>query len=527
MNEDQADQTAPPAEPGRSEAKDDTRGPLVDAAPDQSAAATVEAAGDPRRKRRRRRRSRRSAQEPGSDTAGDAAPPSESVDVGHDGPQAPVPASDSGTGSARGDAPRDAQDGDPRRKRRRKRRDPGEHQEPRAPRDLPVRYAPPLRGPGQLASIAVRALAEMAERLLEVEGVDSLGRPRFLEIKLRVPLDVERDGVKASRQAVDQIVSRVRDVREHEAALKPGAVYCFFSGSADERHSRPESPRQVFEGYGATGRPNFADFMTVAVERRAEGIDRLANGEDLVVTCVSMGRVLRTQQLHEFGAQSPVFRVLGQVDAGLYALTGRDEKAAFSFQLLRAQTLDGATRFRLHWVSGADLRDVADPMVPAILKRFQQRLDRESLRYQGLDATGKAGDDEEFVLPFLQELAKQLAGRARRAAQRTEHANERVDEGQRPTTKCWDDAREAGDDRILRDDEQGTFVVVGPKNRVHVFGADGKHVTSFVLAGAQVHRRVQEGRWHLAEPEDRGGFRLALRKRIGEGAATPVDDARG
>lgn len=588
MNEDRADQTVPPGDPGRSDAKDDSHeargsdrragdgaggdgaagGEGADPGPAGMAPAAEGEGDGPRRRRRRRRRGRRAegavpGELPGQPSGQDGEPPIAGETAGEAGEASP-----DGTASPAQD---DAAGGEKRRRRRRRRRERGEGapdapaaadsaEQPGAPgegggaaspapadrararerrreeRDRarearrerrvrderPARDARPVRGPSQLAAFAVRSLAEMAERLLDVEGVDSLGRPRFLEIKLRVPLDVERDGNKASRQVVEQIVARVRDVREHEAALQPGAVYCFFSGSANEAHSRPPSPRQVFEGYGSTGRPTFADFMTVAVERRAEGVDRLANGEDLVVTCVSMGRVLRTQQLHEFGAESPVFRVLGQVDAGLYQLAGKDEKAAFSFQLLRAQTLDGAMRLRLHWVSGADLRDVADPMVPAILKRFQQRLDRESLRYQGLDAAGKAIDDEEFVLPFLQELAKQLAGRARRAAQRTEHANERVDERQRPTTKCWDDAREAGDDRILRDDEQDTLVVVGPKNRVHVFAADGLHVTSFVLTGAQVQRRVQEGRWHPAEPEDRGAFRLALRKRIGDGVAAPA-----
>ncbi|MDA0935144.1 MAG: hypothetical protein O3C51_16985, partial [Planctomycetota bacterium] len=107
--------------------------------------------------------------------------------------------------------------------------------------------------------------------------------------------------------------------------------------------------------------------------------------------------------------------------------------------------------------------------------------------------------------------------RARRAGRRTEHATQRVDERVRPTAKAWDDAREAGDDRILRDDEQGTIVVVGPKNRLHVFSPEAMHVTSFVLTGGQVQKRRGEGRWHLAEPEERGEFRLALRRRLQQG----------
>ena len=461
----------------------------------------AEAGAGPTRKKRRRRRRK---SKPAGETA--AAPDGEAAG---DATVSADPTSNPATATR---PPRKRRER-PAKRPERRRADSG------AP---PGRGPRPSQGPAQLASIAVRALAEMAERLLDVEGVDQLGRPRFLEVRVKVPLDAQRDGTQAARQAVEQIVARVRDVREHEAALQPGCVFCYFSNSASGPHSRPPGVRQVFEGYGSTGRPSYADFLTLAIDRRAEGIERLSAGEDVVVTSVSMGRVLRTQQLQEFGNGSPVFRVLGQVDAGLYALAGSDEKAAFSFQLLRAQTLDGMTRFRLHWVGHADLRDVADPMVLAILKRFQQKLDHGSLRFQGMDANGTAVDDEEFVQPFLTDLAKQLSGRARRAAQRTGHANERVEEQQRPTTKCWDDAREAGDDRILRDDEQGTLVVVGPKNRVHVFAPDAKHVTSLVLTGSQVQRRLQEGRWHPAEPEDRGEFRIALRRRVGEGADAPA-----
>jgi hypothetical protein len=491
--------------------------PATPATQDSATQNPDSATGEATPRRRRRRRRRRSRDGSSDSPAGAESNPAEGADTGEGAAGAVVERVDGSPSPTAGK----------RRKRSRKRK-PGEAPAgqavtaaaPRRRREGTVDRRP-KRGPTELATLAVRALAAMGDRLLDLEGVPAIGRPRHLEIRLKVPLEAGPDLAASARQVVEQIVARVRDVREHEAALEPGAVYCYFTGSASAVHSRPPAARQVFEGYGSTGRPNFVDFTTLAIERRAEAIDRLVAGEDLIVTSVSMGRVLRTQQLHEFGHSSPVFRILGQVDAGLFPLAGSEERAAFSFQLLRAQTLDGLVRFRLHWVSAADLRDVADPSVASILKRFQQRLDHESLRYQGLDANGKAGDIEEFVQPFLIDLSKQLAGRARRAMHRTDHANERVEERSRPTAKCWDDAREASDDRILRDDEQNTVVVVGPRNRVHVFSRDAKHVTSFVLSGSQVNRRVQEGRWHHSEPVDRGEFRIALKKRSSE----PVVDA--
>ena len=379
--------------------------------------------------------------------------------------------------------------------------------------------------PPQDAVGAVRVLSDIARNLLDAEGVDAFGRPRYLDVQVRIPLDAERDGAGASEALIAQILGRVQAVREHEAALRPGAVFCYYSGRADQAASRPGKVRDVFEGFSSTGRPQFADFVTLAIERRDDGIERLVEGEDLIVTHVSMGRVLRTQQLQEFGNDSAVYRILGQVDAGLFAMMNSDERAAFSFQLLQGHTLEGRARYRLHWVGGADIRDVADPAIGQILRRFQQKLDHHSLRYAGLAASGQTPDEEEFVLPLLQELAKRLAGRARRAGRRTDHARERTEEGQRPTTKAWEDAGSAGDDRVLRDVQEDTLVVTGPKNRCHVFTPDARHVTSFTMTARNVQRRCQEGRWVAAEPEERGEFRIALRRRLQAGETDPPTDA--
>lgn len=373
------------------------------------------------------------------------------------------------------------------------------------------------RGSRTHAAAAIRELAAMTRDLLDAEDVPFLSRPRHLLLELRVPLDLERDGSKAAEQVVTQLLRRVQEVREHESALKPGSVYCYFNESAEAGTSRPSSVREVFDGYGSTGRPVFTDFVTMAVERRDEELQRMLDGEDLILTQVSMGHILRTEQLAAFGKQSPIYRVLGQVDAGLYTLTGSDQQAAFSFQLLRGRTLDGAPRFRLHWVSGADLRDVADPNLALVLSRFQQSLDQASLRFQGLESNGETPDEEEFVRPFLVDLAKRLKGRAKRGNRRTGHATERADSSQRPTSKAFEDAKNAGDDSVLRDDEQGTIVIAGPKNRIHVFSPEAKHVTSFVMNGHNLQMRKRDGRWLPSEPEDRGEFRIALRSRLESG----------
>jgi len=374
------------------------------------------------------------------------------------------------------------------------------------------------------ALFAVKALSQMAQSLLRIEGVDPFSVPRYVELNVRVPLDERADARAAAGAVTEQILQRLREVREHERALQPGAVFCYFTESATVEHCRPQEPRHVFEGYNSTGRPVFGDFVTMAIERKDAGIDQLLAGQDMVLTHVSMGRVLRTQQLAEFGGESAVYKILGQVDAGLFRVLGAEQKCAFSFQLLRGKTIEGKPRLRLHAVGKVDLMDLADPGVLNILSKFQRQLDAESLRLQGKEKNGDV-DDEAFVLPLLKDLAQKLASRARNVSRRTEHAVVRSEEGQRPTPRAYPDAAEAHDDAILWDAEKATIVVAGPKGRVHVFTAQGKHVTSVMMQGSAVERRRHQGRWRLAEPEERGEFRVALRGLIARGEDKPSDDA--
>ncbi len=426
---------------------------------------------DGAKKRKRRRRKRKAADSP---AGGEAAPP------------------------ARAAGPRE---GKPRRRRRRD-SGPSEHH----------------------AMTAIRSLSAMAEGLLQIEGIDFLSKPRFMDIEVRIPLDPGRDGAKAASEVMERILRRVKEVRDHDRALVPGSVYCYYAETAESHASRPKELREVFDGYSSTGRPEFTDFVTMAIERKQEGIDELLAGEDLVITHVSIGRALRTAQLAEFGKSSPIYRILGQVDAGLFPVMNSSKKAAFSFQLLRGTTLEGRPRLRIHPVGAADVMDLADPSVAQILSRFQRRLDQDSLRLAGKLANDEQLDEEEFVLPLLQELAKQLSGRARRKNRRTKHADQRTEEGQRPTTKAYDDAEAAHDDHLLWDDRENTAVIVGPRGRVHVFTPDAKHVTSLVMQGSNIQKRKQQHHWRPAEPEERGEFRIALRRRRGRGEDVVASD---
>jgi hypothetical protein len=465
--------------------------------------------GERRRRRRRRRRGRGAPGQPG-----DAEPNGDAAEAPATGPTADANAAPRPQHERA--RPPHAQGRGPRHERDhhdRGHHDRGQHDRHRG------------RGDSQHAAMfAVQALADMAQMLLRVEGVDPLAMPRYLELNLRVPLDGGNDVRHAAGTAVEQISKRVREVREHEKALRPGAVFSYFAGSSHAEGCRPTEARQVFDGYSSTGKPQFADFVTMAIDRKDPQIDRMLAGEEIILTHVSMGRVLRTQQLAEFGGNSPVFKILGQVDAGLFRVLGAAGRCAFSFQLLRGTTLEGRVRLRLHAVGAVDPMDLADPAIMQILSRFQRQLDVEAMRLEGQQQNGEV-DEEAFVLPMLQDFARQLQNRTRNAGRRTQHGLERAEEGQRPTSRAYPDAGEASDDAILWDLDQNTVVVLGGKGRVHVFTPQGKHVTSVMMQGHAIDRRRHMGRWRLAEPEERGEFRIHIKRLVAAGENTTREDA--
>ena len=54
------------------------------------------------------------------------------------------------------------------------------------------------------------------------------------------------------------------------------------------------------------------------------------------------------------------------------------------------------------------------------------------------------------------------------------------------------------------------YVVLGPKNRAHLFTSAGKHMTSMQLDPGELDRKVGRRRWRPVSPETAG----ALKERI-------------
>ena len=156
-----------------------------------------------------------------------------------------------------------------------------------------------------------------------------------------------------------------------------------------------------------------------------------------------------------------------------------------------------------------------DPALREILGRTRKSLELLSLRIAGMERKGSPADPEEMALPLLRALARDMEHESLGRARRTGHGRRRARQGERPTETAYPEARKAQDEEILVDTLEGTVIVLGSRNRVHVFTRDARHVTSFHMAGDLVQRRIHRRRWRGADPAERGAFRGALRARRG------------
>ena len=113
----------------------------------------------------------------------------------------------------------------------------------------------------------------------------------------------------------------------------------------------------------------------------------------------------------------------------------------------------------------------------------------------------------------LQRLARNIERIYRQRLRRTQHSQDRHLERGRPASSALKDALHATPHSIYRDVEEKTWVILGPKNRVHVFNDDALHVTSVVYPGETVRQRTTRGKWLTPHAAEMTAFREALRRR--------------
>ena len=393
---------------------------------------------------------------------------------------------------------------------------------PSAPRQKGRQPAPEER-----AERVYRELYEIARTIAEEYGL-ARGEPfpvPAIQLPVLVALDTRPDA-QTQRERATELVEAYRDrilegLTAHKA-FRMGRVYCFQCDAPDCVHAVPGDPVETFVGYTPTGKPSWEGFANVLLRRGYERVDRLYGDHPEVVALVQMAPELTGELLPGFGSGSLAYNVQGQVVLGLIPEKlrlepGAGDRVALTVQVVESRTGSDRSRLRLN-VLGLTVDQIAEAADRGPARSVAARL-AESLRIarQRLHSMGrqielreKRGSDTEVdkqISPLLHQLRGDLERIFKVRQERTRHAREHHEEGNRPIGQALTDARRASDDRFLLDERNKTVVVLGPKSRAHIFSAVGKHVTSMQLDPGELERKVGKQRWRPMALEDVVGFR--------------------
>ncbi len=351
-------------------------------------------------------------------------------------------------------------------------------------------------------------------------------KPFTLELKMVI--DPKKSWQLITKPALtEQIYAAIQEMAVQTEAFQPGRVYCYRCESSVCLHSLPPSPSTVFGGYSSTGLPVWPELTQVLLEIKHPRVDLLYNPsqQDLVAAYIPP-EILKRQQLNVFGKQSKTYNILGQVVFGFLSILSPDghnkkpEQAAFTIQAVESRRLMGGPLLELNILSRlSDSSPTIDALTTPYHLRVQNILASTRHRLNSLNpisrtnAVGQSNhlhsDTYLYVTKMLRELPRKLEKVGRQKNRRTIHAEGgRINN--RPTFKAWDDISDISNDLILWDRHQDTYIVLGPRNRIHVFSAAGRHVTSFVLAAEAVQSRLRRKRWQKLTEDQQKKFKATV-----------------
>ncbi|MCS6770498.1 MAG: hypothetical protein NZ740_00550 [Kiritimatiellae bacterium] len=341
-----------------------------------------------------------------------------------------------------------------------------------------------------------------------------------LSLVLRVRLrPAEKWALSFEPPLPEQLAEQLADAQAARLGFVRGSVYCYRCERTDCEHARPPTPRSVFAGYDAAGRPTWEELPQALLRVRHPRVDELFGRPPAVLAGMQYGREVRGEQLTAFGRASKTYAVLGQVVAGYFeapraagAAQEAPERLAVTFQVVESRGAKGEFRLQLNTLAampdGVGFDAWIGGSAPMALFRAQMRARREVAALEaGARAARERGDMDaarkilQRVPGVLHRLADALERGARQAQRRTRHAEIRRAE-QRPVPKAIEDALASKDEAIFYDLKAQTFVVAGPKGRTHAFTDEGRHVTSFFMRPGAAEFRVRTGRWRAAEPAE-------------------------
>lgn len=336
------------------------------------------------------------------------------------------------------------------------------------------------------------------------------------ELKAKLGFRGRNEG---QREEMNQVLSdlerHIDDSIASNAAFRPGVVYSFFSESADPATGAPQSPRDVFAGYTETGVPKFLSMLDFGIEKQDPGVEHLAQENGPVVVIKSGRDELVEDRLPDFERRNRAYDIRGQVVLGHFKQQTENgsERFAVTVQIVRSSTRSRSVRLGLNIIG---LLPNGEPAHKLVLERPEHPLsvlmfhaDRALARInqelKKLPVGKRLAHAASCADVLLAEMTLGQERHIRRENWRTGHATKRAEKGDRPTGCARADLGRARLDQVLLDLSAKTFVILGPKGRIHVFNDGGKHVTSLQLEKRAIEQRMLKKRWRVLSPEDAQG----------------------
>lgn len=380
---------------------------------------------------------------------------------------------------------------------------------------------------------------ELRKRLVEIEG--ELARifyelvnerrgstgvegktPDSSSLELRLHLDnpALKNAAPATSFLDSQLRRQAEEMADRSAIFPTGKVYCHWCKSFDCGHSEPSTPRQAFSGYSPTGQPEWSELTSILLHRKDPRVDLLHRRNPATLTLVQSGHELADEQLSTYGKRSGVYHILGQATVGYLSAglnPGRAENHyALSLQAVQAGSGRGPISLNIigRLPDGrSGLRSVEESESPRLLDSIRKAGRHLSdVDVSSLPKRRRSREKQRRVLDTLRRLSRNIERIYRQQTRRTQHAETRHRNKARPSSKAFPDALEARDSSVYRDVEENTWVVLGPRNRVHIFNDSGLHITSVVYPPETVRHRTTRGKWMQPKPDALATFRSALRK---------------
>lgn len=349
------------------------------------------------------------------------------------------------------------------------------------------------------------------------------GGPRVqgaVDLSVRLPLAGSEDLREIVRDLDEELDEEIRSLVSRRSFVVPGRAFCLRCASSECRHAGAPGPREVFAGYSPSGVPRFVDYPQLLLEKDDERAAHLFAKRRGVVARRFTSEELTADLVPAYRERFGPVELHGQVAAGWFPFPREvaDEVLAVCYQLLstgrgrrrrlalhpvgiagddevRERLL--ASRGRIPWrPAAAWARDVLEQIQADVREGIEMPLAKLRARLDGV----------------LRHLKDRLERPSRRRRRQTGHAQRRHRSRNRPTGSALADLSDAPRERIFWDGRNGTFVVLGPRNRTHVFSPEGKLVTSVRYPATTIERRQRKGQWRPASPEEA----RRLEEKVGE-----------